>query len=303
MRKYITALLLVGPILLISIICCTPSLHPLYTDDDLVFKPELVGVWKEMNDSEEIAAIWEFIEQSSSDTDQETGAELLRQYYRLRYIAEDRIGRFSAHLVNLEGALFLDLYPTDLDSYEMTDLYMGHMVPAHTFLYVKQIEPQIVMGYYDGEWLQQYVADNPQAIGHDYVGTEEQGLLLTAPTENLQAFMLECLGQEGSLTEDSLFDLVPAKESELAGITVRVTLDGEPVLGPVYICDSGKVIYREVRSDESGIGVVTKLIPGTYDVRTSKTTGEWHYSASQDVTLKPGDALQIELELVKLEGP
>lgn len=300
MRKYLTALLLVGPILFISIICCTPSLHPLYTEEDLVFDPALLGVWADMDDGEMLTT-WEFMEEAYAKTDPETGVEHQIQFYKLRYVYEDRIGRFDARLVALDDEFFLDLYPTDFDSYEMADLYLGHLIRAHTFLCVKQIEPQLIMGYLDSEWLRQYLADNPQAVGHDYVGEDGQDLLLTAPTEDLQAFMLECLGQEGSLIDEDLFNLMPVPESELAGITVSVTWNGEPaIFGPVSIYDSGNVLYREEWTDQNGVCRFTKLVPGTYSLRTAESIEETYSWAPQDITLEPGDDLEFERELTKV---
>lgn len=43
---------LIGAVVLVALVGCVPSLHPLYTDGDLVFNPALVGEWSE-KDSEE----------------------------------------------------------------------------------------------------------------------------------------------------------------------------------------------------------------------------------------------------------
>jgi len=43
--KYITTVLIIGIALVAS--ACVPSLHPLYTDKDLIFEPALLGEWVE----------------------------------------------------------------------------------------------------------------------------------------------------------------------------------------------------------------------------------------------------------------
>jgi hypothetical protein len=49
MKKMIVTLLLIT---LIAFVVCVPSLHGIYTDEDVVFDPNLVGLWND-DDSKE----------------------------------------------------------------------------------------------------------------------------------------------------------------------------------------------------------------------------------------------------------
>src|SRR6187401_3334085 len=76
---------------------CIPTLHPLYTDDDVIFDPALVGLWAEENSKD--TWLYEKVDDKS---------------YRLTYTdGEGKKGEFQARLLKLGGFRFLDLYPED----------------------------------------------------------------------------------------------------------------------------------------------------------------------------------------------
>ena len=90
--KYITALLIIGIAVLAS--SCAPSLHPLYTDKDLIFEPALLGEWVEAKP-----------DSKSTLTFSKTGDK----EYKLRSgDPGDKQSIFIARLVKLGDKLFLD---------------------------------------------------------------------------------------------------------------------------------------------------------------------------------------------------
>jgi hypothetical protein len=180
MRKIISMILL-GFMILCS--GCIRSLHPIYTEEDLVFESNLIGQWSE-EDSKEV---WTFSKKGVNG-------------YTLVYTDDKgRQGRFSAHLAKLNGKLFLDLFPEEPELKE-NDLYMFHLLPVHTFLYVKQIEPTLQMSYPDPDWLKKLIAENPKAVKHEEIDDE---IILTAGTKELQAFWLKHLKTEGVFEDTS----------------------------------------------------------------------------------------------------
>jgi len=146
---------------------CLPSLHSLYTDDTLVFRDELLGKW---SDEE---GIWEFRDAGDME-------------YELR-VFDGKEGRFSAYLVQLDDMLFLDIYPVGETLENMQTLYATHLVPAHTFMKVEQIEPELVLRAIDAGEVGNLLEDDPNLLKHEEV---DNGLVLTASTEALQVFML-----------------------------------------------------------------------------------------------------------------
>jgi len=167
---------LLACVLVLTVCGCVPSLHRLYTDKDVTFEDKLLGRWSQENDDQ----VWLF----------DKGDE---QSYRLTVVGEDnKVGRFTAHLVRLKGKLFLDLYPDSLEDETLLEYYTFHLVPAHTFIRVDQIEPQFKMAVMDPDKVDDLLQKEPGLIKHERL--EERGderLVLTASTKDLQEFVLK----------------------------------------------------------------------------------------------------------------
>lgn len=180
MRKLVSITLL-GMLVLSA--GCIRSLHPIYTDKDLVFEPSLIGQWAEDNDRE----MWAFSKKGSTE-------------YNLVYTDDKgRQGAFSVHLLKIKGNLFLDFLPEEPDLKENA-FYQAHLLPVHTFAHVKQIEPTLQMRFPDPEWLKKLVKEKPGAIRHERI---EKEIILTAGTKELQAFWLRHLETEGAFGDAS----------------------------------------------------------------------------------------------------
>ncbi|MCL4177552.1 MAG: hypothetical protein KJ072_07370 [Verrucomicrobia bacterium] len=152
---------------------CVPSLNPLYTDEDLVFEPKLVGVWAENAEAKER---WTF-EQAGEKA------------YRVIYEEDGERGEFEVRLLRLGDQLYLDFFPNDeaMKSMERNDLYKYHWLPAHTFARVYQVEPELSMAFMNPDWLAKRLKAEPDAIAHVMRG--DDAVVLTASTKALQAFV------------------------------------------------------------------------------------------------------------------
>jgi hypothetical protein len=166
-----------------------PSVHPLYTDADIIFDPALLGIWAAENSKDSLTFIQE-------DADS----------YKLIVAGDDGPrGEFIVHLVKLGGARFLDLYP-DEPACKLNDLYVLHLFPMHSFMLVSQTEPALQLASFDVEWFEKFIAKNPKAIRHEKV---KDGFLLTAPTRDLQKFLLAHAKTEGAFSEPSELKRLP----------------------------------------------------------------------------------------------
>ncbi len=176
---YLLAVLLGG--------CVPISLHPLFTDKDIVFEEKLLGVWiQEPNDSQ---TIWEF-----------RRADEMPNAYRLTCTDKDnKKGSFVAHLVKLKKQLFLDIYPDKLPSepqepnkgqqWEYNSLFW---IPAHTFVKVSSIGLQVKLQSMNYDKLKELLEREPKTVGHSIIKDgDSERLVLTAPTKKLQAFVLK----------------------------------------------------------------------------------------------------------------
>ena len=161
---------------------CVPvmSLHPLYTEEDVVFDKKLLGTWVQ-DDSNNT---WEFKHPDESE----------KAYGLVFCDEEDKKGSFVAHLVKLRNKLFLDVYPDELpwepdDPNKVKWAYNSlFLIPAHTFIKIDSIEPQLKMRLTVDDKMAELLKEDPNAVKHTSI---EDRIILTASTKELQAFVLE----------------------------------------------------------------------------------------------------------------
>ena len=163
---------------------CVPilSLHPLYTEEDVVLEKKLPGIW--VDDANSPETTWEF-----KRIDEPKNA------YKLIFTDEEgKKGSFVAHLLKLQNKHFLDVYPSEFpwepdDPNTMDWPYNSFfLIPAHTFLKIDSIEPQLKMRLALESKIEELLKENPDAVRHMSVGDR---LVLTASTKELQAFVLK----------------------------------------------------------------------------------------------------------------
>ncbi len=173
---------------------CVPviSLHPLYTEKDVVLDKKLYGTW--VDDSNDSKAIWEF-----KKIDEPKNA------YNLIFSDEDgKKGSFVAHMVKLQDKLFLDIFPSELpwepeDPNKMDWPYNSlFLIPAHTFMKIDSIEPQLKLRLTLESEMKELLKENPSVAEHTFVGDR---LVLTGSTKELQAFVLKHSDDERVFTD------------------------------------------------------------------------------------------------------
>jgi hypothetical protein len=173
---------------------CIPviSLHPLYTEKDVIMDKKLYGTW--VSDSNDSKTTWEF-----KSIDEPKNA------YKLIFTDEDgKKGSFVAHLVKLQNRLFLDIFPSELpwepkDPNKMDWPYNSFfLIPAHTFVKVDSIEPVLKLRLILESNLEELLKENPDVVEHTSVGDR---IVLTESTKKLQAFVLKYADDERVFTD------------------------------------------------------------------------------------------------------
>jgi hypothetical protein len=147
---------------------CAPSLHPFFTEENVVFNDALLGAW--INDSGEKC------------TFTRSGAN----HYELLYV-DEAAARFDARLIELGGVTYLDLFPKIPDN--DNGLYLAHLVPSHMLARVTIGKDSISIAMMDADWLKGLSDQNKFALAHERV--DDGGIVLTASTRELQAFVLK----------------------------------------------------------------------------------------------------------------
>jgi hypothetical protein len=157
--------------LLLGLAGCVPSLHPLYTEEDLIFDPALLGSWAGRDGK----GSWEFSKAGE------------KEYKLVDLDEQGKKGEFSVHLLKVGDQRFLDLFPLDPEL-KQNDFYRIHLMPVHTFLRVRQERDSLRVSILNYDWLQKLLKENPGAIKHEVV---DDSVLLTAKPKELQAFLLK----------------------------------------------------------------------------------------------------------------
>lgn len=158
--------------------CVLSSLHPLYTDEELIFEEKLIGKWSEESN------VWEF-RAGEPNT------------YQMR-VFDGQEGRFVAHLVKLGDMLFLDIFPDSETLGEPQDFYGFHILPVHTFMKVEQIEPKLQLRAMNYDKVSKMLQEDPNLLKHEVV---DDRIVLTASTEQLQEFIIKYANEEGVFAE------------------------------------------------------------------------------------------------------
>jgi hypothetical protein len=165
-----TRFLLVGLATLMLAAGCISSLNPLYTDSDLVFDGALVGTWIQDNS----AGKWDVLKRDEKS-------------YRLVYTDKDgKHGQFVGRLAKIQGSLFLDVCPEDVDA-ESSGLTKFHWAPMHTIYLVRRTEPVLQLAVVNLKQFEQYLENHPDEIAF---ATFNGRKLITAPTKDVQGFVL-----------------------------------------------------------------------------------------------------------------
>ncbi len=166
-----TALLLGG--------CWTLSINPLYTEADLVYDPGLEGIWGDPEDPEN--ETWEF-----KKSGEKSYRLIVREDEQHLLIDPAKDGLFEVHMLKLGDYTFLDLYPEEPEG--VNALYTSHVIPAHSFTRMSLEGHVLTLTYFDSDWLKELADAGTLSLRHE----QREGLVvLTAPTEEVQQFVLE----------------------------------------------------------------------------------------------------------------
>lgn len=195
-----TRLILTVMILIILAVSCIPSLYPLYREKDLIFDERLLGIFS----TEGLAVkgdTWEFEKldwQAESRTEKNWNQFKSGKTYKLTDTEDEKKAEFAVHLLKLGKNYYLDFFPVkyNIENY-MLDM---QLMPAHIFGKIEFVNNNIVMHWFDGEFLTNLIDSNKIKIPHKML---ENSILLTANTEELQKFVRKYGDNPGAfLNED-----------------------------------------------------------------------------------------------------
>jgi hypothetical protein len=143
----------------------------LFTEKEVFFDPNLVGIWQPIDSNE----TWEFSKIEDANA------------YKLIVIDDGKTGIFTAGLGKIENNLFLDVFPSDENDSD-NDLYKQHILGMHSFIWVKQITPTLQIAMVDCEKVSTILEKDPNAVKNIKLGDR---IVLSADTNDLQDFVID----------------------------------------------------------------------------------------------------------------
>lgn len=164
--------------ILIWIVGCVPSLNPIWTEKDLIFDAALLGTWRD-KDSKAT-----FVFTKTGDKE-----------YRVLQTDDNGVkAEFEVRLAKLKDRRFLDFTIKNVedDQIKLNDWARFSIIPGHLILLVHATELELRIAAMNPDWLKEHVEKKPKAIATRKHG---DGLVLTASTEELQAFVLKHSGE------------------------------------------------------------------------------------------------------------
>jgi len=174
---------------------CVLSLHPLYEENDLIFEKKLLGTWAKSGSKE----TWQF-KQAEGDN-----------FYKMTYTDDKgKKGSFDAGLGKINNIMFLNIFPQE-PKLKQNDYYKFHILRAHSFIRIEQIEPTLVMRVMNPDKTKEILKNDPNLIKHEIV---QDRIVLTASTKELQKFMKAHANDEGLFGEPGELERVKPKAVE-----------------------------------------------------------------------------------------
>ena len=174
---------------------CLRSIHPLYSDNDLVYRRELLGTWVD----EDTAGTWTFTrtgEKRYKLTHRQKGYQ--QGFIRSETVPGDS-ATFEVHLAQFGDFLFMDLFPEPLE--RRNDLCKVHWIPVHTFSRVWLENDALKMSMLSGDWLRAMIDEGKLKIGHERI---EDEIVLTASTDVLQKLVISFANDPEAFPEPRL---------------------------------------------------------------------------------------------------
>jgi len=164
---------------------CAPqmSLHPWYSEKELVVEPGFAGNWLLLDN-----------DNKTDDSQPWTFAQDLTKGYTISFEDSEQPGvreAWEVRLFRANGQLYADV--TQLTSkFKGTDL-AENFIPGHMVATVKLDGDKVSMRFLDDEWTTKALKANAALIKHEMV---ENSAVLTASTQELRDFALAHSGDD-----------------------------------------------------------------------------------------------------------
>lgn len=186
MKKHILIVAIL--VLITAVSSCLNTLHPLFTEKELVFDPRLLGSWRAGNGDD--TAVFEKGTAASFSQLPEGLRKLAGKCYVVTLKDKETV-KYFAFLTKLGKELYLDYYPfEDAFMQDYDGFYKQHLVKLHSFYRVRfTSDNKFDISQFDEGFMEELIKNKKIRIRHEvrFDGT----YVITAPTEELQQYVIK----------------------------------------------------------------------------------------------------------------
>lgn len=177
--------------LLVLLSGCLTTLHPIFTEKDIVYNPKLIGTWK--TDSVGGRAVITNLATESSVELPGNISSISQKGYFISYFQKDGSAseRYIAFLAQIGKHLYFDYYPADKKTDRKIDDFFGvHFVKMHSSYRVEILKDgSFELNQLDGSYVESLINEKKFRISHE---TDADGnIVITASTQELQQYLIK----------------------------------------------------------------------------------------------------------------
>ena len=190
MKKKLFFLSAIGAFVII-LTHCVPSLHPFFTEDDIIEGKKLSGYWASEDES-----TWLYIAPGRE-------GHLLLDREKVNILSDDTTKHSSLFLVTLfklQDQEFIDLYPSD-KNLNATHFYKSQTVNAHSLSKLEHRNDSMILYFQNPDYIEQLLEERRIRIKHERL---KESFVLTASTEELQKFVLKYMDDKQAFVESDV---------------------------------------------------------------------------------------------------
>ena len=184
----------VSVILFAIVLClagCLTTLHPIFTEKDLITDPRLVGHWEKAKDKTKV-----IYRQPNANEVNNLSPALQSEAGKIYMLDEkDEQGNIRstnyAFMIKLGKYYYMDYYPASEKERQSADnFFAAHYIPMHSIYRIEfENNNSFNVQRLDAGYLEKLIKNKQIRIRHEVM--EDGGVLITAPTEELQQYLIK----------------------------------------------------------------------------------------------------------------
>ncbi|PLX22426.1 MAG: hypothetical protein C0599_06385 [Salinivirgaceae bacterium] len=161
---------------------CVTSVHPIYTEEDLIYDEGLLGDW--VSEDSTVFSFRNKPQNSMPFYKKDSKDSASMAYYATYY---DKVpAEFKVHMVQLDKYKYLDYFIHEFDL--NNELAQTTLFPVHTFTKIERKGDSLILTGFDARYIIKLLEERKIRIKHEM---SDGNMLLTAPTEELQKFIIK----------------------------------------------------------------------------------------------------------------